>query len=87
MRQTDVWSYGVVMWEIMTRSTPFPQIDLFQAAHLIAHDGLRLPIPPRCPTKFKAIMSACWRDDAEDRPSFQEIATMLEEIEAEIGRY
>jgi hypothetical protein len=40
-----VWSYGVVVWEIMSRSEPFPGVDLFVAAHKIANEGLRLPLP------------------------------------------
>jgi serine/threonine protein kinase len=86
--KTDVWSYGVVVWEIMTRSSPFPGVDLFVAAHKIAHEGLRLPIPVTSPSKFRNLMLACWADDPSARPSFNEIHhVILAEIEAEIETY
>jgi serine/threonine protein kinase len=43
--QTDVWSFGVVMWEVTTRSRPFPQLTAVDAAMGIVYNGLRLPIP------------------------------------------
>jgi serine/threonine protein kinase len=86
--KTDVWSYGVVVWEIMTRSSPFPGMDLFVAAHKIAHEGLRLPIPSTSPSKFRNLMLACWADDPSARPSFNEIHhVILADIEAEIETY
>jgi serine/threonine protein kinase len=86
--KTDVWSYGVLVWEIMTRSSPFPGVDLFLAAHKIAHEGLRLPIPTSSPSKFRNLMLACWHDDPSERPSFNEIYyVILAEIESEIDSY
>ena len=48
--KTDVWSYGVLIWEMLTRMEPFPTIGLYEAAHRIANEQLRLSPPPNSPS-------------------------------------
>lgn len=54
--KSDAYSFGVVLWEIISRQEPFPQYDIFQAAHAVVERGERLPIPPHCPSKFAQLM-------------------------------
>jgi len=84
--KTDVWSYGIVVWEIMTRGEPFPDVDLFTAAKKIALEHLRLPIPDRIPHQFKELMELCWKDDPADRPNFAQISELLTELDALVGK-
>lgn len=63
--------------------TPFSTVFVL----ILSAKGLRLPIPPRCPTKFKELMTFCWADDPDDRPNFQQIGELLDQIGQEINTY
>jgi c-src tyrosine kinase len=54
--KSDVWSYGVVMWELLCRSEPYPHLSAVHAAIAVIKDGLRLPIPDDAPPLFIKIM-------------------------------
>ncbi|XP_076460494.1 mitogen-activated protein kinase kinase kinase 20-like [Babylonia areolata] len=79
----DTWSYGVVLWELLTHEVPFNGIDGFQVAWLIVEKGERLMIPSECPPLFAQLMEQCWDVDPKKRPSFKHILhrlhTMLED--------
>jgi serine/threonine protein kinase len=85
--KSDAYSMGIVIWEIISRSDPFPQLDIYAASNAVVHQGLRPPIPPNCPTKFAALMQWCWNADPKERPDFAQISEKLDEIEKEIQRY
>ncbi|XP_067934846.1 mitogen-activated protein kinase kinase kinase 20-like isoform X2 [Watersipora subatra] len=74
----DTWSYGVVLWEIITREVPYGGIDGFQVAYLIVEGGERLAIPSTCPTPFTSLMQSCWELEPKHRPSFKCILNKLE---------
>jgi serine/threonine protein kinase len=71
--KTDVWSYGVLVWELLTRgTTPYPQIKnnlIFD--HL--KKGNRLPKPKYCPKSVYIILLECWSENPISRPSFANI--------------
>eukprot|EP00727_Mastigamoeba_balamuthi_P004586 m51a1_g14125 putative tyrosine-protein kinase frk (929) ;mRNA; r:200227-203631 len=70
---SDVWSYGVVLWELWSRGAE-PYAGVAQAdvlAHLTA--GGRLQQPPGCPDTVYALMRRCWAWEPRERPSFQQI--------------
>jgi serine/threonine protein kinase len=71
--KSDVWSFGVVLWEIMTYGrAPF---GAFKASEVAAEvrSGKRLERSQGCPEELFECMSACWRETPEDRPSFAEV--------------
>nr|XP_020458613.1 tyrosine-protein kinase Mer [Monopterus albus] len=78
--KSDVWAFGVTMWEIATRgNTPYPGIpnhDIYD--YLVG--GQRLKQPPDCLDELYEIMYSCWRDDPLDRPTFTQLREMLEKI-------
>ncbi|XP_071800330.1 tyrosine-protein kinase receptor Tie-1-like isoform X2 [Asterias amurensis] len=78
--KSDVWSYGVLLWEIVTfGGTPYPGIQTKNLAdHLL--DGYRMPQPENCPDDIYALMLKCWRKDSNKRPSFREITEVLNKI-------
>ncbi|XP_067124061.1 mitogen-activated protein kinase kinase kinase 11-like isoform X2 [Centruroides vittatus] len=77
---SDVWSYGVVLWELLTGETPYKGIDALAVAYGVAVNKLTLPIPSTCPTAFSRLMKACWDPDPHNRPTFVDILHDLEEI-------
>ena len=77
---TDVWSFGVVMWE-MCNPTELPYKGLSNpevAANVCM--GTRLDIPSAYPPTVADIMKACWQRDSSKRPSFLLIAMLLTSV-------
>lgn len=69
--KSDVWSYGIVLYEIITKGgTPYP--DMSNAEVLSRIDkGYRMPMPPFCEDKYYSIMQQCWRREPQQRPTFE----------------
>jgi tRNA A-37 threonylcarbamoyl transferase component Bud32 len=53
----DVWSYGVVMWELLTGEKPYGNLNPFVVAYGVGRGTLSLPIPDGCPESFQKLMS------------------------------
>ncbi|XP_041352732.1 mitogen-activated protein kinase kinase kinase 11-like isoform X2 [Gigantopelta aegis] len=77
---SDVWSYGVVLWELLTGETPYKGIDALGVAYGVAVNKLTLPIPSTCPSLFSQLMTDCWNQECHERPTFLEILERLDEI-------
>ncbi|XP_067895649.1 mitogen-activated protein kinase kinase kinase 9 isoform X2 [Heterodontus francisci] len=78
---SDVWSYGVLLWELLTGEVPFRGIDGLAVAYGVAMNKLALPIPSTCPELFSKLMDDCWNTDSHSRPSFSCILDQLTAIE------
>lgn len=78
MIKSDVWSFGVLLWEIYSfcKSEPF---ELINYSDLDRHlnEGNRLPRPPNCPSLVYSLMEDCWQYQPEARPSFETILERL----------
>ncbi|XP_042356028.1 mitogen-activated protein kinase kinase kinase 9 [Plectropomus leopardus] len=78
---SDVWSYGVLLWELLTGEVPFRGIDGLAVAYGVAMNKLALPIPMTCPEPFARLMEECWSPDPHSRPQFSTILDQLTAIE------
>lgn len=72
----DVYSFGLCLWQLITREVPFATMTPIQAAYAVA-EGRRPDIPPSTPRRLREIMRACWDQDSYKRPSFTYIAMAL----------
>ncbi|KAL1138403.1 hypothetical protein AAG570_008467 [Ranatra chinensis] len=79
-KASDIWSYGVVLWELLTGETPYKGIEALSVAYGVAVNKLTLPIPSTCPKAWKNLMEDCWKSDPHQRPSFENILSYLDII-------
>lgn len=57
-RASDVWSYGVLSWELLTGETPYKGFDSLSVAYGVAVNTLALPIPKTCPEGWGKLMKS-----------------------------
>lgn len=79
--QSDVWSFGVLLWEIMTLGgNPYSSIPTWD--NLLEHlkKGKRLEQPPLCSIDIYLFMRECWHYRPEERPTFSEIVQHLDRL-------
>ncbi|XP_016131766.1 mitogen-activated protein kinase kinase kinase 20 [Sinocyclocheilus grahami] len=76
----DTYSYGVVLWEMLTREVPFKGLEGLQVAWLVVEKSERLTIPSSCPASFACLMRSCWGTEPKDRPLFKHILSTLESM-------
>ncbi|XP_054609537.1 tyrosine-protein kinase Tec isoform X7 [Dunckerocampus dactyliophorus] len=75
--KSDVWSYGVLMWEAFTEGRmPFEQNNNREVVTLVT-TGHRLSRPKLAPAAVYDIMQLCWQERPEDRPSFSQLCLMI----------
>ena len=82
--KVDVYSFGIVLWELITGMLPFTNMTAVQAAFAVVNKGARPVIPQDCLPSLTHIMTRCWDANPEVRPPFTEIVCMLESAEMEI---
>ncbi|XP_071778215.1 uncharacterized protein LOC139929262 [Centroberyx gerrardi] len=74
----DTYSYGVVLWEMLTREVPFKGFEGLQVAWLVVEKQERLTIPTSCPASFAELMRKCWQAEPKERPQFKQVLVTLE---------
>ncbi|XP_022153379.1 uncharacterized protein LOC111020890 [Momordica charantia] len=78
----DVYSFGIVMWELLTGDEPYADMHCASIIGGIVNNSLRPEIPTWCDPEWKALMSSCWDSEPAMRPSFSEISQKLRNMAA-----
>ncbi|XP_014669399.1 PREDICTED: mitogen-activated protein kinase kinase kinase 12-like [Priapulus caudatus] len=82
--KVDIWSFGVVLWELLTCETPYKDVDSSAIIWGVGNNSLHLPVPSTCPDGFKLLMNQCWNGKPRNRPSFKNILIHLDIAAAEV---
>lgn len=78
--QSDVWAFGVTMWEVMTRGqTPYPGVENSEIYEFLIK-GERLKRPAECRADIYEMMHSCWSPVPKCRPSFSSLVTQLQTL-------
>lgn len=77
--KVDVYSYGILLWELLTGDMPYKDMNPAQVIGSVIHDQLRPPIPGDAPPKLAALIRKCWDADPAQRPSMTRVVTQLSE--------
>ncbi|XP_019467211.1 mitogen-activated protein kinase kinase kinase 12-like [Meleagris gallopavo] len=58
--KVDIWSFGVVLWELLTGEIPYKDVDSSAIIWGVGSNSLHLPVPSGCPDGFKVLLRQCW---------------------------
>ncbi|PRP82797.1 hypothetical protein PROFUN_10012 [Planoprotostelium fungivorum] len=75
--KSDVFSFGVVIWEIISEESPWANVKPVDVAFKVARDNQRLETPENCPDILSTVMNLCFKTLPEERPEFKKLADML----------
>ena len=77
--KSDVWSFGVLLHEIFSYGRlPYPNMTNKQVCEAL-EKGYRMPSPPNCPEALYRVMLDCWKQDPEQRPTFEYLQYLFED--------
>jgi len=74
--KVDVYSFGILLWELYTHKIPFKAMHPLQVAHKVLQ-GLRPTIPDKCPPELVKLLESCWHAEPAARPNFKDIIQIL----------
>jgi serine/threonine protein kinase len=77
-KKTDVWMFGVLVYEIVARREPHDNKDPLKISQQIRNESLTPDIPNDCPPQLRELMQLCWNNMPNHRPNFEAICLMLE---------
>ncbi|XP_018393146.1 PREDICTED: mitogen-activated protein kinase kinase kinase 13 isoform X4 [Cyphomyrmex costatus] len=75
--KVDIWSYGVVLWELLSGEIPYKDVDSSAVMWGVGSNSLHLPIPTSCPEGYGLLVKQCWSAKPRNRPSFKLIEMHL----------
>ncbi|MCL7049248.1 hypothetical protein MKW94_000542 [Papaver nudicaule] len=75
--KVDIFSFGIVLWELYTEKVPYAEMDDDTLLDRFKTGKLRPDIPDLCPGNWRKLMKQCWDSNPGVRPSFKEIANTL----------
>ena len=81
-KESDVYSFGIVLWELITNEKPFRDLSFVDVLTLIGN-GQNPMVPDDCPDSLRKMMRNCWYLDPKKRPSFTRLIETLQQLTQE----
>ncbi|KAK1352884.1 dual specificity protein kinase shkD [Heracleum sosnowskyi] len=75
--KSDVFSFGVILWELMTQSVPWSDLNSLQVVGVVGFMDRRLDIPETTDPRISSVIEDCWKSNPGDRPSFKDIIKIM----------
>ncbi|CAJ1961696.1 unnamed protein product [Sphenostylis stenocarpa] len=85
-RKVDVYSFGLMLWEMLTGTIPYEDMNPIQAAFAVVNKNSRPVIPSDCPPAMRALIEQCWSLQPDKRPEFWQIVKILEQFQSSLAR-
>ena len=79
-QQSDVYMFGITMWEIFHGKEPYPKMDPVNVAMQVAKRGLRPNMSQEMPIGFAKLMTDCWQQNNLQRPLFKQVHQSLRQL-------
>jgi serine/threonine protein kinase len=81
---TDVYSFGILMWQMFTGSRPWSGLTHAQIIMQVGNQGRRLKWPASTPGRYRELAEACTHPEAANRPKFDAIVASLEKMQENV---
>ena len=78
--KSDVYAYGIVLWEIVSREIPFKGLHPAQIISQVLLHKKRPPLSPEAPSSLVTLMQLCWKQNKAERLPTEDIITKLEAL-------
>lgn len=85
-RKVDVYSFGLILWEMVAGAIPYDDMNPIQAAFAVVSKNLRPVIPGDCPSPLQALIEQCFSLQPDKRPQFWQIVKVLEKFQASLDQ-
>ncbi|XP_078168514.1 uncharacterized protein LOC144563010 [Carex rostrata] len=78
--KSDVYSYGVILWELVTQKIPWENLNSIQVIGAVGFMNQRLELPTDVDPQWASIVQSCWESEPQSRPSFHELVDRLRDL-------
>ncbi|GAB2231401.1 hypothetical protein Droror1_Dr00010407 [Drosera rotundifolia] len=84
-RKVDVYSFGLILWEMVAGRIPYDDMIPVQAAFAVVNKDIRPEFSENFPPAIRALVEHCWSSDPQKRPEFSQILDVLEQFESSLA--
>ena len=84
-QMVDVWSFGVVLWELLTGQVPYSGVDPAAIIYGVGMGEFELPVPKTTPPGFSLLLKQCWNLEPKHRPKMRSVLLHLQIVEDDSG--